>query len=137
LRICANCCAPCQPLLRAFPGWIRSPPPIGALHLHNGTMPSLFHSFSVQQMQHPPCLAAVLAVIRATPYFGTNAGLLIVQISLYVVSGEGFITCASVIQSSMSLLTDPPQHSHHPQSRVAIHPVEYDPFIKSQLASRD
>jgi len=27
LRICANYCAPCQPLLRAFSGWIRSPPP--------------------------------------------------------------------------------------------------------------
>ena len=22
-------CAPCQPLLQAFPGWIRSPPPSG------------------------------------------------------------------------------------------------------------
>ena len=27
LRICADYCAPCQPLLRAFSGWIRSPPP--------------------------------------------------------------------------------------------------------------
>ena len=26
LRICASYCAPCQPLLRAFSGWIRSPP---------------------------------------------------------------------------------------------------------------
>ena len=24
---CATFCTPCQPLLRAFPGWIRSPPP--------------------------------------------------------------------------------------------------------------
>ena len=24
---CASYCAPCQPLLRAFPDWIRSPPP--------------------------------------------------------------------------------------------------------------
>jgi len=24
---CANYCAPCQPLLRAFSGWVRSPPP--------------------------------------------------------------------------------------------------------------
>ena len=24
---CASYCAPCQPLLRAFSGWIRSPPP--------------------------------------------------------------------------------------------------------------
>ena len=27
LRICASYCAPCQPLLRAFPGWIRRPSP--------------------------------------------------------------------------------------------------------------
>ena len=27
LCICAHNCAPCQPLLRAFSGWIRSPPP--------------------------------------------------------------------------------------------------------------
>ena len=29
LRICASYCAPCQLLLRDFPGWIRSPPPTG------------------------------------------------------------------------------------------------------------
>jgi len=28
---CASYCAPCQPLLRAFSGWIRSPPPTSAL----------------------------------------------------------------------------------------------------------
>ena len=27
---CASYCAPCQPLLRVFPGWIRSPPPPAA-----------------------------------------------------------------------------------------------------------
>ena len=27
LRICASYCAPCQPLFRAFSGWILSPPP--------------------------------------------------------------------------------------------------------------
>ena len=27
LRIFANYCVPCQPLLRTFPGWIRSSPP--------------------------------------------------------------------------------------------------------------
>jgi len=37
LRICANYCAPCQPLLRAFPGWIRSPPPTSQVYMHRGT----------------------------------------------------------------------------------------------------
>ena len=32
LRICANFCALCQPLVRAFPGWIRSPPPTILTH---------------------------------------------------------------------------------------------------------
>ena len=34
---CASCCAPCQPLLRAFSGWIRSPPPTSCR-----TLPGLF-----------------------------------------------------------------------------------------------
>ena len=32
LRLCANYPAACQPLLRAFSGWIRSPPPSIAIH---------------------------------------------------------------------------------------------------------
>ena len=41
LRICAKYCAPCQPLLRAFPGWIRSPPPTPALNY--GTVQTSYH----------------------------------------------------------------------------------------------
>ena len=36
---CASYCGPCQPLLRAFPGWIRSPQPTKGQHLFkSGTL---------------------------------------------------------------------------------------------------
>ena len=33
LRKCVNYCAPCQPLVRDFSGWIRSPPPAALITL--------------------------------------------------------------------------------------------------------
>ena len=51
LRICANYCASCQPLLRAFSGWVRSPPPVGLFDTHTPSNPETCFSCRILQQK--------------------------------------------------------------------------------------
>ena len=52
---CASHCAPCQPLLRAFSGWLRSPPPTKSGHPNKSCLRLRQHwSHSIQEGLTPP-----------------------------------------------------------------------------------
>ena len=114
---CASNCAPCQPCLRACPGWIRSPPPTGVLHrgvefhilvIHQDRTMENGHFIKVTLQDTIDWQAFCGANLDTSPpKFGSHSG------SLALCPSISLLCCLALSPSLARCLSIPPSLFHY------------------------